>query len=233
MPPPSISWPASAGSSSTSCASSPLESGPAWPGCVTGTFACWRSQSSSWCSSVMACSMVSTVTKRQMWILRRCPGRRTRPTACISKATASSLVAASIGCTIITWLAAVKLVPLADSSRDSSSSLGPCSSYWNCVSAALRFQTLPLSVRLPSLNSSRAAATLRFRSSHCTKQMILQPLSSFCSLCTCRTMASIFDPYLANLRVGSCLVSTASTAPCCDACSVCWKLRAANSRAPS
>mmetsp|Transcript_54235 Transcript_54235/g.107992 ORF Transcript_54235/g.107992 Transcript_54235/m.107992 type:complete len:203 (-) Transcript_54235:1069-1677(-) len=47
-------------------------------------------------------------------------------------------------------------------------------------------------------NSSRAAPILRFRSSHWTKQMILQVLSSRCSRWTCRTNVWILDPYLAK-----------------------------------
>mmetsp|Transcript_39836 Transcript_39836/g.113766 ORF Transcript_39836/g.113766 Transcript_39836/m.113766 type:complete len:360 (+) Transcript_39836:393-1472(+) len=138
------------------------------------------------------------VTKRQTWIFRSWPGLRTRPTACISNATASSRVAASIGWTMITWLAAVRLVPLADSSSDRSSILGLFSSYWNCIRAVRRAQTLPCNERCSMPNSPSAELILRFRSSHCTKHMILQRWSSFWSFCTCLTSASIFDPYFAK-----------------------------------
>mmetsp|Transcript_54699 Transcript_54699/g.153920 ORF Transcript_54699/g.153920 Transcript_54699/m.153920 type:complete len:424 (+) Transcript_54699:557-1828(+) len=103
-----------------------------------------------------------------------------------------------MGWTMITWFAAVRFVPLADSSSDSSSSGGPPDSYWNRVSAARRCQTLPWRATCSTSNSSRAELIFRFRSSHCTKQMILHPGSSLCSFVTCVTIASIFEPYLAN-----------------------------------
>mmetsp|Transcript_28960 Transcript_28960/g.78368 ORF Transcript_28960/g.78368 Transcript_28960/m.78368 type:complete len:208 (+) Transcript_28960:709-1332(+) len=119
---------------------------------------------------------------------------------------------------MITWLLAVRLVPLADSSRESSRSRGPSSSYWNLVRAARRAQTLPQSETCSTWNSSRARLILRFRSSHCTKQMTLQELSSLCSRCTCFTSASIFDPYLAKLPT----VSSTSTVLTCVVCKVSW-----------
>mmetsp|Transcript_21147 Transcript_21147/g.59782 ORF Transcript_21147/g.59782 Transcript_21147/m.59782 type:complete len:248 (-) Transcript_21147:1157-1900(-) len=163
--------------------------------------------------------MVPRVTKRQMWIFLCWPGRRTRPTACISKATASSGVAASMGCTMMTWLLAVRFVPLADSSSESSSRRGPSSSYWNLIRASRRAQTLPQSETCSTPNSSRARLILRLRSSHCTKQMTLQRPSSLCSRCTCFTIASIFDPYFA--KPGA--VSSTSTAATCVAFKVSWK----------
>mmetsp|Transcript_14504 Transcript_14504/g.36755 ORF Transcript_14504/g.36755 Transcript_14504/m.36755 type:complete len:216 (+) Transcript_14504:124-771(+) len=199
------------------------QSGPGCCCCSTEIFALCRSQSSFWCSSVICCSIVPTVTKRQMWIFRLCPGRRTRPTAWSSKATASSRVAASMGCTMITWFAAVRFVPLADSSSDSSNILGPPpspSSYWNRVSAALRAQTLPCKLRCSTPNSSSARPILRLRSSHWMKQMILQEGSWCCSRCTCRTNASILLPYFAK-GAGVSSWSPDDTAATCEACSVC------------
>mmetsp|Transcript_67536 Transcript_67536/g.206830 ORF Transcript_67536/g.206830 Transcript_67536/m.206830 type:complete len:257 (-) Transcript_67536:2894-3664(-) len=179
----------------------------------------------------MICSIVSTVTKRQMWIFRCCPGRRTRPTACISKATASSFVAASIGCTMITWFAAVRLVPLADSSKESNSILGLPSSNWNRVSAARLAHTLPCKLRCSTPNSSRAEPILRFRSSHCTKQMILWLGSSLRNFCTCVTNASIFEPYLAKTCCG--LSSTTSPGAACVSLSDSWNEDNAFSLAPA
>mmetsp|Transcript_21772 Transcript_21772/g.48621 ORF Transcript_21772/g.48621 Transcript_21772/m.48621 type:complete len:363 (+) Transcript_21772:259-1347(+) len=170
----------------------------------------------------MRCSIVPTVTKRQMWIFRSWPGLRTRPMACISKATASSPLAASMGCTMMTWLAAVRFVPLADSSRERRSILGLSASYWNFTSAARRAQTLPLSVRCSTPNSSRAELILRFRSSHCTKQMILQPGSSARTCWTCPTRARILEPYLA--KSGACGSAARPASACaCEAESVRWK----------
>mmetsp|Transcript_25510 Transcript_25510/g.73676 ORF Transcript_25510/g.73676 Transcript_25510/m.73676 type:complete len:248 (+) Transcript_25510:527-1270(+) len=167
--------------------------------------------------------MVPIVTNLQMWIFLVCPGLRTRPTACISKATASSRVAASIGCTMMTWFAAVKFVPLADSSKDNSSIRGPLSSYWNLVKAARRAHTLPMRLMCSTPNSSRAAPTLRFRSSHCTKQITLHVGCSRRSLCTWPTSASIFEPYLAKRCPGNSVRAAGAVAAAWESSRLCRK----------
>mmetsp|Transcript_94796 Transcript_94796/g.171168 ORF Transcript_94796/g.171168 Transcript_94796/m.171168 type:complete len:215 (+) Transcript_94796:370-1014(+) len=98
-----------------------------------------------------------------------------------------------------TWLAAVRLVPEADCARESSSTkvweVGLC-----CQSRMMlpRWPTAPCRVAQGTPNSAMAAATLRLRSSNCTKRITLAVGSSSRSSRSLRTRTASLAPYLSK-----------------------------------
>mmetsp|Transcript_88791 Transcript_88791/g.247119 ORF Transcript_88791/g.247119 Transcript_88791/m.247119 type:complete len:271 (-) Transcript_88791:37-849(-) len=134
--------------------------------------------------------------------------------ACASKEAPSSGVEASMGCNNTTWLAAVRLEPEADSSSDSRSTkladaLLSCQS-WIVL---LRCCTFPCKRTVLMLNSSNAAATLRFKSSNCVNTMTFALLSLRRMSNNFFTTAANFVPYALCRGSNSVATGAASAGP--------------------